>query len=275
MKTILVPTDFSEISANSTDYAIEIAKVAKAKIVLFNAYHVPVIASEAVVIAPAIEELERYAHNKLEKTKTELINKYGQQVNIECVSACGFAIDEINIYTKTNKVDLIVIGMHGANFITEKLIGSITTSLIRSSNCPVLAIDNKVKFIEPKKIAFACDYSETDNKTILDSLKEIVSLFKSHVYVLNVISKKEFVPTIKEAVSDFISLEDSLEKVDHSLHYIHDNDIVEGINEFVLERKMDMIVMIPRKHSFIKNILQEPNTKRMAFHTHLPLLALH
>ncbi len=275
MKAILVPTDFSDISANSTAYAIEIAKRTKAKLILFHAYHIPVITSDAMVIAPAIEELEKYAAEKLAKLKDELLKKHGPGLNIECVSACGFAIEEINLFTKSNKVDLIVIGMHGANFVTEKLIGSITTSLIRSSNCSVLAIDNKVTFVEPKKIAFACDYMETDDKTILDSLKEIVSLFKSHVYVLNVIGKKEFVPTIKEAVIDFISLEDSLEGVEHSLHYTHNKNIVEGINEFVLERKMDMIVMIPRKHSVLKNIFQEPNTKRMAFHTHLPLLALH
>ncbi len=275
MKTILVPTDFSETSANSAAYAIELAIRWKAKVVLFHAYHLPVIASEAIVIAPAIEELEQYANEKLKKTKNDLLKKFNSNLNIEYVSACGFAVDEINLYTGKNKTDLIVIGMHGSNYVTEKLIGSITTALIRSSNCPVLAIDNKTKFIEPKKIAFACDYTETDNKAILDPLKEIVQLFKSHVYVLNVIGKKEFVPTIKEAVIDFISLEDSLDTVEHSLHYVHDKNIVDGINGFVKERKMDMVAMIPRKHSILRNIFHEPNTKRMAFHTHLPLLALH
>ncbi|MEO6303357.1 MAG: universal stress protein, partial [Bacteroidia bacterium] len=187
----------------------------------------------------------------------------------------GFAIDEINLFSKENKIDLIVMGMHGAGYVSEKLLGSITTSLIRNSNCPVLAISQKTKFVLPKKIAFACDYLETENKSILQPLKEIVNLFKSHIYVLNVLREKKLVPTIKEAVADFIQLEDSLTDVDHSLHYIRDENIVNGINDFVSENKMDMIVMIPRKHTILKNIFQEPNTKRMAFHTNVPLLALH
>ncbi len=275
MKTILVPTDFSAISANSADYAAEIAKRAKAKIVLFHAYHVPVVTSDVMVIAPALDELEADALNKLRNLKNEMLKKHGDTLNIDLACVWGFGADEINSYTKENKVDLIVIGTHGAGFVSERLIGSVTTALIRSSNCPVLAIDNKVKFIEPKRIAFACDYLETESKETFTLFKELVNLFRSHVYVLNVINKKDFVPTVKEAVSDFIDLENSFDDVEHSLHYIHDKNIVEGINEFVTDKKMDMIVMIPRKHSMLQNIFHEPNTKRMAFHTNVPLLALH
>jgi len=40
MKTILVPTDFSKIARNAIDYAVEIAKLTKAKLILFHVYHV-------------------------------------------------------------------------------------------------------------------------------------------------------------------------------------------------------------------------------------------
>lgn len=275
MKTILVATDFSEISKNALDYAIEFAKPTDAKIILFHSFHIPVVTTDVIVIAPAIDELEKNANDCLLKIKKEIELKKGKSVSIECVAKMGFAVDEINEYTKENKIDLVVLGMHGANFLTEKLIGSVTTSLLHESNCPVLAIDQSVKFVVPKKIAFACDYMETDNKKILQPLKEIIGLFKSHLYVLNVINEPTRIPKIQEAVMDFIKLEDSLADVEHSLHYVREKDVVAGINAFVSERKMDMIVMIPRKHSTLRNIFKEPDTKKMAFHTTLPLLALH
>ena len=51
--------------------------------------------------------------------------------------------------------------------------------------------------------------------------------------------------------------------------------MVAGINQFVADNKIDMIVFIPKKHSFFNSIFHESNTKRMAFHSTIPLLALH
>ncbi|HWY11308.1 MAG TPA: universal stress protein [Bacteroidia bacterium] len=275
MKVILVPTDFSKTATNAINYAVEIAKLIRAKLILFHAFHVPVVATEVPIALPSLNELEKDCMEGLKKIQTSIQLNQGVALSIECVCKCGFAVDEINLYTKENKVDLIVMGMQGGGFITEKIIGSITTALLRESKCAVLAIDQKVRFRTPKKIVLACDYMETDNQTVLAPLKEMVNLFKSHVYVLNVIHELECVPSIPKAVSEFINLEDSLGDVDHSLHYLREESIVDGINDFVSERKMDMVVMIPRKHSFLKRVFQEPNTKRMAFHTNVPLLALH
>ncbi len=275
MKTILVATDFSAISKNAIEYAVGLAKLTGAKIILFHSFHVPVVTTDVIVIAPALDELENNASEHLLTLKKDIEIKEGNSVVIECVAKMGFAVDEINDYTKENKIDLVVLGMHGAGFLTEKLIGSITTALLHNSNCPVLAVDQSAKFVIPKKIAFACDYMETDNKKILQPLKELATLFKSHIYVINVFNESNRVPKIQEAVHDFIKLEDLLSDVDHSLHYIKEKDVVAGINTFVTERKMDITVMIPRKHSILQNIFKEPNTKKMAFHTKLPLLALH
>jgi nucleotide-binding universal stress UspA family protein len=165
--------------------------------------------------------------------------------------------------------------MRGAGYLTEKLIGSVTTDLINKSNCPVLAIDKEVKYRSIKKIALACDYFDTENKKILEPLKEFARLFNSHVYVINVIGEPEPVHSPTTLVSDLLKLDHSLAGVEHTFHHLKSDEVVEGINEFVTERKMDMVVMIPRKHTLLRNIFNEPNTKKMAFHSKVPLLALH
>lgn len=273
MKTILVPTDFSAISRNSIDYAVEIAKVTKAKLILFHAYHIPSVTNEVSVIIPSLEEIENNCMDDLKKIEKDIYLKNGSILNIECICKCGFAVDEILQFTQEKNIDLAVMGMQGSGYLLGKLIGSVTTALIRKAKCPVLAIDKHVKFKTIKKIVLASDYKEVDNKSILNPLKEFAAFFKSHVYVLNVIPELEMVSHLNKIAES--QIEHSLEDVNHSFHYMENKDIVEGINDFVTQNKMDMLVMISRRHSVLRNIFHEPNTKHMAFHTRIPLLTLH
>lgn len=275
MKIILVPTDFSRVGENAINYAAEIGVLTHAKLILFHAFHTPIVPSEIPTIMPDLTNWEKDCNEELKKIERKLYLRYGKKLSVECVCKMGFAVGEINRYASAHKVDLIIIGMQGAGYLAEKLIGSTMTSLIHQSGCPLLVIDKGITFHNIKKIALACDYEGIENKKIFAPLREIVNIFKSHVYVLNIVRELNLVSASTQAVSGFIKLEHSLAGVDHSFHYLNNKKISEGINEFVTEGKMDMVVMIPHKHSALKNIFREGNTKRMAFHSKVPLLTLH
>lgn len=274
MKTILVATDYSEVSLNAVNYAAEFALHAHAKLILFHAFHPPVAISELPVTLPTVSELERDSKKQLKKIEKKLKEKYGDQLQTEIEYRCGLAVDEIVLYVKENKTDLVVIGMHGAGFLTEKMIGSTTTSLIHNATFPVLSIDSKLQFNPLKRIAFACDYMEIKNKEILEPINKLARMFKSHLYILNVLNKSDVRPTIEEAIVG-VKLEKAVEEVAHSFHYIKNDDVIEGINTFASINKIDMVVMIPRKHNLFKSLIKESTTKRMAFHSSIPLLTIH
>ncbi len=274
MKKILIATDFSKVSKNAINYGVEIAKLESSKIVLIHVMSLPVITSETQMYMLPIDEMKRDCEKLLEQAKEKIIFKNGIDLNIECICIVGFVVEEINRYANKNKIDLIVMGMHGAGYLTEILIGSTTTSVISEAKCPVLAIDEKVKFKSIKKIVLAFDYIDTTNKAILNPLKEFVNIFNSHVYILNVINNLNDTPTISEAVTG-IKLDRTLSDINHSYHYINNADVVDGINDFIAKQKMDMVVMIPRKHSFFKNMFNEQKTKKVAFNLNIPLLTIH
>jgi len=275
VKTILLPTDFFEVSRKAINYAVELAKPLGAKLILFHAYLLLAITADVIVITPPLDEVEKFANENLKTIREDLQLKIGNALNVACKSAFGFAANEIENIIKQNKINFVVIGMHGFGHLSEKLIGSATTSLMRKYKCPVFAIDQCVKFKAPKKIEWAVDYFATENKTYLQSIKEIATILKSHVYVLNIINGFEPAPNLEETNSGCAAIEEALAQTDFSLHYLMDNNEVDGINTFVSERKMDLIVMIPSKHSILENIFQKPNTKRMAFYTTVPVLTLH
>jgi len=269
MKTILVPTDFSESAKNAINYAAEIARLTNANLILFHAFHLPTIPSETPYVIP-LDGIEKAHLSKLKNIKKSLLHKFNNEINIECETKLGFAIEEINNTIQEKKIDLVVIGMHGGGYLSEKLIGSITTALLRKANCPVLTINENIEFKAIKKIVLACDYEKIISTSILEPLKEFIKLFKSHVYILNITQESP-----SNRIISGEPFKHALDNFKHSFHFSKNESIVDGINEFVEENKVELIVMLPHKHTFFETIFHERNTKRMAFHTHLPLLALH
>jgi nucleotide-binding universal stress UspA family protein len=273
MKTILIPTDFSKSAQNALDYAIDMAKCTSAKLILFHAYELPVIATEIPVVLTE-NEMEKQIIRNLKKAERYIHLNKGENLVVEYQYRCGFPVEEIRSCAERNKVDLIVMGLHGAGFIKEKLIGSVSAVLMNNSSCPVMIINQNVKFKSIKNIALAFDYSEIKNKTVLFPLNELVHAFKSHIFIFNVVkSQLEAVSSINKAV-DGMKLAHALENAEHSFHYSENDDIIDGINKFVTEKKIDMVVMIPHKHSPLHNLFHESQTKKMAFHTRIPLLNL-
>lgn len=273
MKTILVPTDFSKSALNALDYAIEIAKCTSAKLILFHAYELPPVASEVPVVLSA-NEIEKQVVKDLKKLERYVHLKNPANLVVEYQYKCGFPVEEIRLCSERSKADLIVMGLHGAGFLREKLIGSVSTALVNSSKCPVMIINQNVKFKSIKNIALAFDYTEIKNKASLFPLNVFTKVFNSHIYIFNVVkSQLETVSSISKAV-DGMKLAHALENAEHSFHYSENDDIVEGINKFVIEKNIDMVVMIPHKHSPLHNLFNESQTKKMAFHTRVPLLTL-
>jgi hypothetical protein len=137
-----------------------------------------------------------------------------------------------------------------------------------------LVIDKKVKFKGIKRIAFASDLKELHNKSIYESVKHFTTMFNAELMVLQVVPNYHTVPSVTETISS-IELDHSLLGVNYTFHHTVNNDVVDGINEFIKEKEIDMLIMIPGIHSAIRRLLMEPETKRMAFHTKVSLLALH
>jgi nucleotide-binding universal stress UspA family protein len=273
MKIILAPTDFSKVARNAVEYAVEIAKRTKAKLVLFHVYHATVVPAEIPIVIPA-EEFEQEAMKNLEKIRRSIHLKHGKKLSIECQCRYGYPVDEIDLFARKNKIDMIVMGMEGTGFLTEKLIGSITTSLINKAKYPVLAIGKQVKFKDPKKITLAFDYGKTKKRKVLTSLKEFIQTFKSHVSVLNVIPEAGKDPAAGK-VANQAKLDRALDDIPHSFHYKRSDDVINGINDFIKEKKTDMTVMIRKDHTFFEKFFNGTHTKRMAFHSKVPLLVLH
>lgn len=272
MKTILAPTDFSAPAENAVNYALELAKVSGAKVILYHASHLPFVDPNMDLITPSIEELEKSGLADLEMVAEQLRTNHHREVEIECKFTCGFAVDEINRIAEENQVDLIVMGMQGAGYLAERLLGSVTTSLSQASRYPVLAVNETEKFRAVKRLALAVELNQTI--TDMNLLQDIATLFNTHVYLVNVVEDLTTVPSNPLEITDFGNLSKQLDSIQHSFHFAQGTHVAEGMNNFINEMNCDLAVIIAGKHSLLGRLFHEPNAKRMVFHGTVPVLIL-
>lgn len=274
MKTILAPTDFSTTSKNAVTYAAHIASIYNATLILFNVYQLPVVVAEAPMVLPPIDELEADCKHELNRLKKHLLDNVDQNLRIEYYCTSGFTSTEIIEMAKKSNADLIVTGIKGTGAISEAIIGSTTTTLINESKIPVLSVDNHAKYKKIEKILLACDYDEIKDKNILTPLKDLAKTTGASVHILNVEAELVSEENITKYVEG-LKLDHRLEDVVHYFHNIKNNDVNEGIQDFVKKYAIDLVVMIPRSHNLFERLFKESHTKQMAFHTHTPLLTIH
>lgn len=272
MKKILVPIDFSKISINALNYAVQLAKRSGARIQLLHVCFAPgTIPSNTLIELPSANQLIHEGLEDLEKLKRKIVKRH-EELTVDCKCVNGFPVEEINRFAQKYKPDLIVMGTQGTGFFSERFFGSTATSLIGTCTVPVLAIDGKMRFRNVKRIVFTSDFLETRTQ-VLKPMKDLAKLFDAQIFILNIVLSPVVAPTMEETIAAY-KLDRSLKNVHHTFFYLHHENVVQGINDFISEYKMDMVVMIARHHSFFSRLLQEPRTKQMAFHAKVPLLAL-
>jgi nucleotide-binding universal stress UspA family protein len=259
---ILVPTDFSDSASNAADYAFHLAAELNASLLLFHAYHVPVPTAEMPILIASPMELEKDNLQSLQHLRNHLILKHGGQVAVECLTAAGFAAEEIVDAARNSRVDLIVMG----------ILGSIPTSILPDLKVPLLVIPEKVSYKRPISLVFACDYSNRIGYHALEQLSAFAKPFLAHIYIVDVQTTGENHSDV--VIKESAAVEESLKGISHSVHSLVCKDVVSGLIEFQMQYPAEVMVMIPHRHSFLSRLFISPHTRDMVFKSSIPVLTL-
>ena len=140
IKSILVPTDFSENSESALDYAAALATQFKAALNLVHVCQVPSLATatmDGVVIPVPGWDSELRAAAEIEMSKL-IARLPGLAVSAEIV--VGSPPARIVAAAVEHAVDLIVMGTHGRGLLMHALLGSVAERVVRTAPCPVLTV---------------------------------------------------------------------------------------------------------------------------------------
>jgi len=136
-KRILVPTDFSEASADGIRHAAWFARLCHGGITLLHVVESPNYPAWGYAhLSLRDQKLKKKAYKKLEALSGELPPDPAVVVAVKS----GDAALEIIEAAKEEKADLIVIATHGHTGLKRMLLGSVTEKVVRLAICPVLVV---------------------------------------------------------------------------------------------------------------------------------------
>ena len=148
LKSIIVPLDGSELAEKVLPMVAGVASKLDLEVILFRAYHIPYtryVNNESYyagvnfseLIASARHESNRYLEEKTAEVKTLGVNK------VKYVSKEGVASDEIIALGRETPDNLIAMCSHGRTGMERWVLGSITETVVRHSDEPVLVVRAK------------------------------------------------------------------------------------------------------------------------------------
>lgn len=271
MKTILVPTDFSENAHNALRYAGALASQLNARLILAHIIHLPVAPVESGMVIPVDLQLGEDFSEELNTLAANLRKELHREIEIETVCQYGYLTGDLNALVKTHHVDLVVMGTKGATNFLDKLIGTNSSEFSKTAHCPVLIIPAVAQYKDIHHIAYASDF-ESEEGIFLRQLFGIAQLLSAHVSLINVVDGQEL-----NLLSDTEMVEEvttHFPEVVYSMAQIRIHDIVEGLHTFVEENSADILAVSMHKRGFFDELFHTSISRRLIYHTTLPLLTL-
>ncbi|CAL1521346.1 universal stress protein [Chitinophaga sp. MM2321] len=276
MKTILVPTDFSDTAYNAATYALALApQLGVARIVLYHAYELIVPIPDVPTVVPMVnpDDLRDASLEGLEKMKKELTALLSPGLTIVTRADNTLLAATIDDVCRQEEADMIIMGITGGSKMEEILVGSNTIDVVKHTSCPVFVVPGAAKYKPIQKIVFACDLRKVADTTPVAPLKRLLSVFKAELHVINIDHESRHFTT--DTPFETLMLDTLLEDYQPEYHFIDNPNIVQGIVEFAESIHADLILTIPKKHGLFESIFKRSHTSKLAYQTHIPLLTIH
>jgi nucleotide-binding universal stress UspA family protein len=270
MPIIISATDFSAAGNNAVAYACDLAAAQRAQVVVINSFIFPVMFSEIPLPPALLTEAQQDAENQMGKLVVSLQQKYGG-LNITGKVIYGDILHTIDEITKDGLTPwLVVIGNNTDENTSWP--DDILVDALKRLKYPVLAVPQGMAYKPIRKVCFAFDNKHNNNGQALAQLKDITTRLGAELFVLNAqVAGADGNNTndIDETVKSILA------PANPKFQVLQAANIDTAIQEYVATNNIDILVLLPRKHSFFEGLFHKSHTKAIAHHTHIPIIALH
>lgn len=282
MKTILIPTDFSENAHHALRFALYLSENTSLKICVLHWTEILIPTS-----TPTNHYKELYDQqfdsklNELKANTLQVLNsvEYTKNVsNIHYILKDSSSFGDSTIEAiQENNVDLVIMGTHGASGIKKIFFGSNTTQIIDKAQIPVFAIPASYPLAPIHKIAYASDLKDVVGE--VGELVKFAKLFNSSIEIFHVFPS--FPQWVDPSEENIAKLTEKLTLAFPNQHFTirvvqtyKENDVVSGIETYANSFKPDAMAMFTVKRTFWDKLFDASRTEEFAFNATIPLLTL-
>lgn len=267
----MVATDFSPAASNAVKYAADMALSINVNLFLLHVYQVSVVYSEIPVALN--EEAERQeVEQAIIQLKEEMIRRTDSKINITSEVRLGAFFQELKTICDYIKPYTVVMGSQGTTAAERLLFGGHTVNAMKNLSWPLITVSGDLKFSGIKNIGFACDFENVADSTPVEEIKTLVHDFNAELQLLTIVNKSVYNPGI---VFESGLMQEMLKDIKHTYHFISNENIEEGIIEFTEKNNIDLLIVLPKRHSLLDEIIGKSYTKQLVLNSHVPVMALH
>ena len=272
MKQIIVAIDFSKSSIHALEYAINIANVVSANIMMV---WVDKPDSEDSLFDNASNEHRVEAKSRME----ELVKKYKKNLKKGTLTyklRKGKVYKEIANQAKYNDAYLIITGAHGVSGFESFWIGSNANKIVTYSPCPVITIRETYKIKKTiNKVVLPIDNTPSTRQKVPFAM-EFARCFCSEIHVLELQSST--LKAIRYKVSSYTKqVSKYLEEngVKHTVHSVDADNITTATIQYAEDNKADLIIIMTEQEEEFSNYWLGPYAQQMVNNSQVPVMSVH
>lgn len=272
MFTIIVPTDFSDTARNAVDFALKMANdMHNVRVILYNAYSKSAIGIDGTPLSIDPDTNRQITLMALQNLRSEFPIRSGLTVDI--LAEEGDLTPNLARMAADKQADLAIMGINGASRIEQVLIGSSTLSVVNKASIPVLIVPPDAVYKKIRKVLFCSDLKDVEKTTPLDHLKTMLDMFGPKLVVGHV-STNHYNDNLHHQKEEIDKLRQLLVNYEPEFAVLPMGDFTESTSQLATDKQVDLLITVPRKHSFFEKLISPSHTKKLAYHSHLPVLAI-
>lgn len=259
IKKILVPFDFTEPAIAALDYTLS-----------FVGWQNPIQVVALYVSGTDVSETER---QEAKENFAKIANSLNKRTHFhpELMISEGDLTGNILNARKTLGANLVIMGTLGDSSVEEHVTN--TSELVLQADSAIITVPFGTEIKTPKDIALVLGKEEIEQPRVLGLLLDIARSFNSKVHVLtiykeSIYGEKVLVETNEE------TLEYYLEHFYAEHNFEKNQDIEKGILDYIEEKSIDLLAILPRNHAQKTKPSEGRLTKLLTLHSNIPVLTL-
>ncbi len=274
MKTILIPSDFSECANNALRFAAFMATKTGATLNLLHVLDVPLIGYQGS-IEGTVNDVP-YMMGILKATKTRmkklLKSSFLKDIKVNHNIEIGSVTDQIMKAAEKYKAELIVMGTHGAKGVEEIFIGSTAEKIVHNSQIPVITIKHEITEPKIEKIVYATDFSD-ECESVFPEVEKIAKMFEAKIEVVKVVTRFQF-ETSKKSARTIEKFKKKFQNSDFPVSVYNDFNKQEGIRRYSDSAGANMIALGTHGRHGLSHFFNRSIAEDLVNHSSLPILTV-
>ena len=227
---------------------------------------------DPLLVKPSEDEFQKNIDKSMNEQAQKIKTQHGLSV-IPIVSK-GRVVTEIVKTAKNKKIDLIVMGTHGASGYKEYFIGSNAQRVVTLSEIPVLTIQKLNHHLGFKNILIPIDNSLHSRQKINLAIV-FAEIFQAHIHLIG-LPESETTLELNKFKIKLKSVEDIIESdgLSYTTTIVHGNSLAKAAIDYSKQHSCDLIVINTGHESKITGIFLGAFAQQIVNHSDIPVLSI-